>query len=361
MAFSSRVRTSALAVGAAVFGILLIGCDAVTYVVHAAEGQLSIQGQTEPIDDVLASGRLSDEDAEKLRLIVTVRQFAVDTIGLNAGDSYTTFYDTEGDPLAFNLSAARRDALVPYVWYFPIVGEVPYLGFFDEDYMREVEQTLIDAGYDTFSYELDAYSTLGLFEDPVRSTMLRRGTLSLTETIIHELLHNTVWRRNNTVFNESLATFVGRTGAVQFLRAEFGPDSGWPEVAVAYYADTDAVNAFLFDLYGELEGYYAQPLSEDEKIAGREAVYQAGRDRFTSEILPTLNYPDSFAGYAELPTNNAWMLGNYRYNLDLAVFEDVFAAVGEDWPAALDVFQAAANSPNDPVQYLRDWLADRGQ
>jgi predicted aminopeptidase len=335
------------------------GCDGLTYVLHVAEGQLSIQGETEPIADVLGSGRLSEEQEEKLRLIVSARQFAVETIGLDAGDSYTTFYDTGGDPLAFNLSAARRDALVPYIWVFPIAGEFPYLGFFDEDYMHRVEQDLIDEGYDTYTYEVDAYSTLGLFADPVRSTMLRRNTLSLADTVIHELTHNTIWRPNETVFNESLATFVGRTGAVQFLQAEFGDDSGWAEVAAAYYADTDAVNALLFELYHDLEAYYAQPGSSQEKIAGREAVYQAARDRFVNEVLPTLNYPDVFAGYADLPTNNAWMLGHYRYNLDLEVFEAVYAAVGEKWSAALSVFRAAANSPGNPFDYLRNWLAQR--
>lgn len=338
----------------------LVGCDGLTYVAHVAKGQLAIQGHTEPIDDVLASGQLTEEEEAKLRLIVDARQFAVDTIGLNAGDSYTTFYDTGGDPLAYNLSAARRDALVPHTWTFPIVGEVPYLGFFDEDYMQQVKQDLINEGYDTYSYEVDAYSTLGVFEDPVRSTMLRRGTLSLAETVIHELLHNTVWRANATIFNESLATFVGRTGAVEFLRAEYGEDSGWPEVATAYYADVDVVNRFLFDLYGALETYYAQPLGKQELIAGREAVYQAQRDRFVAAILPTLNYPDSFAGYANLPTNNAWMLGHYRYNLDLTLFAQVYAAVGEDWPAALEVYRAAADAKSDPFQYLRDWLAEGG-
>jgi predicted aminopeptidase len=336
----------------------LVGCDAVVYVAHVAEGQFGILGDTEPIDDVLASGRLSEEDEDKLRLIAKARQFAVETIGLNAGSSYTTFYDTSGAPLAFNLSAAQRDALVPYIWFFPIVGEVPYLGFFDEDYLRRVEQDLIDAGYDTFTYEVDAYSTLGLFEDPVRSTMLRRNRVSLAETIIHELLHNTVWRTGDTTFNESLATFVGRQGAMEFLEEEYGDEADWPVLAVELYADTDAVNAFLLELYSDLEAHYTRPLTAEAKINGREAVYQAARDRFAEELLPTLVHPDWFDSYADLPTNNAWMLGHHRYNLDLAVFEAVYAAVDGDWPAALSVFHAVANAPKDPFDYLRNWLAE---
>jgi predicted aminopeptidase len=336
---------------------LMVGCEGVFYVTHLASGQLGIQGGTEPITAVLESGRLTDDEQAKLELMVKARQFAADEMGLNVGGSYATFYDTQGDPLAWNLSAARRDALVPVTWTFPIVGEVPYLAFFDEAYLRREEQRLLDQGYDTETYELDAYSTLGVFEDPVRSTMLRRGSLSLVETVIHELLHNTVWRPNETVFNESLATFVGRQGAIAFLAAEFGEDSGWPDVARAFYADLESVNAFLLELYAELEAYYAQDIPAGQKIAGREAVFQAARERFTSEVLPTLSFPESFGGYADLPTNNAWMLANYRYNLDLDVIEAVYIANGTDWRAALDVFGAAAAAPGDPFQYLRDWLA----
>ncbi len=343
----------------ATLAVGLLGCDGFVYVTHLAENQLSISGETEPIDAVLASGRLSDDEQTKLELVVKARRFAADTMQLRAGSSYTTFYDTEGAPLAWNLSAARRDALVAKTWQFPVVGEVPYLAFFDEDYLRRIEADLNADGYDTQTYELDAYSTLGVFEDPVRSTMLRRSTLSLIETIIHELAHNTVWRPNATRFNESMANFVGRQGAIEFLTAEFGADSGWAEVAVAYYADLDTLNTFLLELFAELEAYYAQPLSADDKIAGREAVFAAARERFAADILPTLHYPDSFDGYANLPTNNAWMLAHERYHLDLDTFAAVHEATGGDWAATIDVFNAAAASAGDPFAHLQQWLAER--
>jgi predicted aminopeptidase len=339
---------------------LLTGCEAVTYVLHVADGELGIQGESEPIDKVLDSGRLTTEENDKLRLVVQARQYAADVMGLNAANSYETFFDAEGQPLAWNLSAGRQDRLEAATWTFPIVGTVPYLSFYDEDYLRRVEDQLKSDGFDTLTYELDAYSTLGVLENPVRSPMLRRNDLSLVETVIHELLHNTVWRPNNTTFNESLATFVGRQGAVDFLVANYGEDSGWPDIARDYYADQDAINVFLRQLYADLDAYYAQSLSSSEKVAGREAVFQAARDRFAADIQPTLNYPDVFGSYATLPTNNAWVLANYRYNLDLELMRSIHAATGEDWAATLDVFRAAATSSGDPFAYLRDWLAAQG-
>jgi predicted aminopeptidase len=345
--------------------MLLPGCvdqsliDALEYVSHAAAGQSGVVANTESIEAVQASGRLTESELAKLDLAVRARTFAIERMGLSGENAYTTFLDTGDAPLAFNLSAARQDRLEAVTWTFPLVGTLPYLAFFDEDYLREVQQQLIDQGYDTMTYELDAYSTLGVFEDPIRSPMLRRSNISLSDTIIHELLHNTIYRPNNTTFNESLATFVGRTGAIQFLTEEFGADSDIASIANALYADIDTINAFLFEFRAEAEAYYGQSLSSAELVAGREALFERARQRFVDEVQPTLNYPDGYAYYAELPTNNAWLLANFRYNLSLDVFRDVFTAVDESWPDALAVFQAAANAPGYPFDYLENWLAQR--
>jgi predicted aminopeptidase len=362
----SRIIASGATPAAGMLLALLCACDSAVYVAHLAEGQLGVQTGVEPIDGVLSSDRLTEEEQAKLRLAVAAREFAVQTMGLDAGRSYTTFYDSRAQPLAFNLSAARRDKLEPYIWWFPIVGEVPYLAFFDEGYRDRIQQQMIDDGYDTHTYELDAYSTLGVFADPIRSTMLQRSDRSLVDTIIHELLHNTVWRPNHTAFNESLASFVGRAGAAEFLNVELGEEPAASGLAEEFRADLDEANAFLRSLYDDLEAFYAQPLSSQEKIAGREAVYQAARDRFVDEILPGLNHPLGFAWYAHLPTNNAWLLANQRYNFDPTsadaaegdptVFEAVYEAVGGDWAAALGVYRAAADSAADPFEYLRSWL-----
>lgn len=333
---------------------------ALEYVSHVAAGQAGVLVNTESIEDVRLSGRLSEEELAKLDLAVRARTYAVEQMGLNGDNAYTTFLDTGDAPLAFNLTAAHQDQLRAVTWTFPIVGNLPYLAFFDEAYLREYEQQLIDDGFDTLTYELDAYSTLGIFEDPIRSPMLRRNVVSLADTIIHELLHNTIYARASTTFNESMATFVGRTGAVQFLALEYGPDSPVEVFARNYYADLDKINAFLFRFRTRAQAYYAQDLSREAILAGREAFFADARQEFADEVLPLLNYPDSYAFFAEFPTNNAWLLANFRYNLNLDLFEDVFEAVDENWPATLDVFRAAAQSSGDPFDYLEDWLAENG-
>lgn len=344
-------------IAALVGSLLLAGCDGLRYVTHLVEGQLAINTDLEDIKDVLASGRLNDDDAFKLDLVGSIREFTINEMGMIPGDSYTQFLDTRGAPLVFNLSASRRDRFEPVIWTFPIAGAFPSLGFFDEAYLEEIESDLIAAGNDTFIYEADAYSTLGLLADPVRSPMLRRDVVSLSDTIIHEILHQTIWRPNDITFNESLATFVGQQGAIEFLDSYFDPALQVGSIAATRFADQATINDFLVSLYEELAAFYNSGLSSAEIIAQREAMYEAGRQRFADEIQPTLFEPAFYDFYRELPTNNAWMLLNRRYNFDLSLFARVYNANGQQWRPTLIVFREAANAAGDPFEYLRNWLA----
>ena len=236
-----------------------------------------------------------------------------------------------------------------------VVGTIPYLGFFDENRAVNQETTLNDQGYDTYSYEVAAYSTLNFLPNPVRSTMLNRDDVALVDVVIHELLHNTVYRPSDTDFNESLATFVGRTGAIQYIRDRHPDNTDAIEFAVKRYEDNDRYVDFIFDFQNDLIDYYNSDMSSEDKIANRETVFQSARDDFAADVQPLMNTPENYDWVQNLPTNNAWMLGNYRYNLDLDLFADVFTAAGNDWPTAIAVYKSATLEP-DPKAFLRTYI-----
>lgn len=342
--------------------LLLVGLAAaggcgldLRYLVPAAAGQMRILIRSVPISKAIESDDLTAEQKAKLELIRDVRTYAHDVIGLNIDRNFNRFYNAGGGPVAFNVSASNKDAFVPRTWRFPVVGTVPYLGFFNRAAADARFARLADEGLDVFMYEIDAYSGLGFFPNLVLSPMLRRANVGIVDTIIHELLHSTIWRANDTSFNESLATFFGRTGTVAYFRDRYPEQPETVLEAIESFEDADRYSDAMMALYDELDVFYESDRTSESRILGREEIYQAGRDRFVAEVQPLMHHPQQYDWAGNFPTNNAWMLGFRRYNSDLDVFAGVFAAVGQEWSTAVAVFQAATDDP-DPYSYLRSWL-----
>ncbi len=344
-------------VGGLALTVSLAGCGVDWgYVLGAAVGQTDILFNSVPLSRATEDAALSPEQRSKLELIRDARIYADEIIGLNVKRNYRRFYDSGGEPVAFNVSACRKDAFDLSLWTFPIVGTVPYLGFFDREAADAKFNELAAASLDVYMYEIDAYSGLGYFPSVVLSPMLERSQISLTDTVFHELLHSTIWRPDDVTYNESLATFVGRTAAMEYLAHRYPEQPELVQAAMEQFEDADRFSDFILTLFGELDSFYSSDLPSEDRIAGREALYQAGRDRFAAEVQPLMNHGDRYEWVRDLPTNNAWLLGVRRYNLDLDVFQDVFHATGEDWTASLQLFRAAATEP-DAQAYLRTWLA----
>ena len=226
-ALAPEVRASPWAVGRwlwllarcgwLVVGLLTLSGCGVGFLWHTAVGQMTLLSRQEPIEEVIQAGKLSAKEQEKLRLILDVRTFAIEQLGLQADDSYTTFVDVGGPYVSYNVSAAPKDALRPYIWRFPIVGALPYKGYFKKKYAQRQARKLREKDYDTYVRGVRAYSTLGYFTDPILSSMLGYSDSFLMQTIIHELVHQTVWVKGSVSFNESLANFVGNKGAETYL------------------------------------------------------------------------------------------------------------------------------------------------
>ncbi|NLX13906.1 MAG: aminopeptidase [Phycisphaerales bacterium] len=331
------------------------GCGKTDYALGAVIGQLRLLQAAVPIETALDDPNLTQEQRDKLLFVVRVRDYAEEVIGLNVGASYRKFVKVEDDTLAWNLSASRKDAFEPYYWRIPVVGMIPYLGYFTLDYSKAERDRLVEQGYDTVIYELDAYSTLGLLPDPVTSALLKRGLLQLADTIMHECLHNTIWREGDTNFNETMALFVGRAAAVEYLAHEFGEDSALVIEATQHYEDDLVFRNFLDELRADLNTIYTSDRPSEEKIQARKPILEDAGDRFIREALPLMHDQESFQIYANFTFNNAFLLLYVRYGEELGLFEAVHEQTGRNWGQTLDIFRAAAVAP-DPYAYLREAL-----
>ncbi len=292
-------------------------------------GQLGLLTRQKRVDTILNQDTLSEQDQQKLRLALDVRQFAMDHIGLNADSSYTKFVDVGRPYVVYGLSAAPKDALKPYTWRFPIVGRVPYKGYFKKELALREAKALQKQGYDTYVRGVRAYSTLGYFNDPLLSTMLGYHEFSLINTIIHELVHRTVWIDGSVSFNETFANFVANRGVVAYLTHRDGANTPSHQLYQNIESDRNVFRAYMLDIVSQLEALYREPISRETKLARREAIFEAARTNYPSVFpkMKTRSYRKYFEGRQ---LNNAVMLSFRRYNRDMSFFEDALAKNGGD-------------------------------
>lgn len=328
----------------------LSACSPV-YVLKAGYHEARILAARKPIPKVMADPNTDEETRRKLRLALAARAFARDSLGLDVNGAYSTFVRLKSDTLAVILSAAPPDRLEPVTWWFPIVGRVPYRGFFSLDDARRHEERLQRRGLDTYLRPTAAFSTLGWFDDPLPSTLLRYDDVALVETIIHELTHNTLYLAGHVTFNESFASFAGAQGAMAFFCG--GGEYAHAEhcrLARDRWADELRFSAFLYGLAEELKALYARAdLSREEKLTRRREIFAAGLHRFQREVQPGF-LASRYQWFVDTPLNNATLLARIFYAHRLAAFDAAFQQARGDLPTALRAITDAAR-----------WLAKEGR
>ena len=349
-----RKRIWAFIVFALVVGISLT--PAACYLSRGAWEEGKILARRQPIAKLVADQRIDPVVRQKLAIVLAARQYAKDSIRLKTEESFTTYSKLDRDTLVLVLSAAYRDRLEPYTWWFPIVGRVPYKGFFDFDQAKKAAKSFYDDGFDVALRPSAAFSTLGWFNDPLTSTTLSRDTLDLVNTVIHEVTHNTFYAPGQAVFNESFASFVGARGAAAFFRSRGQPDAA--AHVDAEWKDDKILGDFWTQLAASLDSAYAaHPHSKDARIAARDTVYLGARRTLVSDIGPMLNTIGPF--YVQrVPLDNASLLARRVYAKDLDLFDQVYIKEGKNLRLTIARIIALARSDKkDPYGALKRWLS----
>jgi predicted aminopeptidase len=339
---------------AAVVGIILIspaGC----YLSRGAWEEGKILARRKPIAELVRNDTVAPDTRAKLALVLRARGFAATALGLRAKKSFTAYSPLDRDTLVLVLSAAYRDRLEPYTWWFPIVGRVPYKGYFDFKAAQKAARKLFERGYDVVLRPSDAFSTLGWFNDPLLSTTLRRDSVDLVNTVIHELTHNTFYASGSAAFNESFASFVGARGAADFFRSN--GHLAAVERMNAEWEDEKVLGAFWTELAAKLESAYARhPDSREARIAARDTVYVDARRALVSDIAPRLRTVSPF--YAQrVPLDNASLLARRVYAKRLDLFDAVWEKEGRDLRRSIvRIIELAKSRPKDPYGALEEFV-----
>jgi predicted aminopeptidase len=316
--------------------IALSGC----YLAHLADGQLRLLRSARPIDAALADPATPPDVRTALAEVEPVLAYAR-ALGLDVGRQYRTYAPWPGDRVVTALVATRPDEVRPAGFWFPIVGRVPYKGFFDPARAEAEAQRLRARGFDTCLVAVPAYSTLGWFADPVTTPLLRRGPGPLVETLLHELVHATVFVADDADWNEGVATFVGQEGSVRYFAARGGDGAAAAERR--RIADERAVARVLRGLHARVAALYREPPSP-ARDAARAAAGDAARAALAALPLATLD-PARVAAAARL--NDACLALAATYQGDLDAYARRLAEASGDLSAFVSAVRAAAEA-RDP-------------
>jgi len=344
-------------------GLLFMGLSAALsgcspfYVMRAAYEEGKILWRREPISDYLARPELNQDTQEKLRLVLAVRDYARDALKLNVGGSYSSYSYVDRPDLTYVVIAAPKTELRPYTWWFPFVGQVPYKGYFSkEDAQAEVKR-LQDEGYDANVRPSAAFSTLGWFDDPLLSHLLRFDKVTLADVIFHELFHNTVYVKGAGAFNESVANFIGHRAAIDFFRQRNGEESEEYHDAVRAWEQEREFADFIDGLVATLSDLYGRDISLADKLRLREQVFTQSKAEWAERIAA--GSAQRYRGFVLRPLNNAVLMHYVTYLKNLRLFESLYTAEGKSLARFVAAIREGVKGDQEPFAVVQSLLDDK--
>ena len=335
---------------AAVAATLLTGCN-IGYIARGAYEGARILWNRKPISVVIANPELAPEIRARLKTVLAVRDFARDQLGLKVGGAYSTVSPVDKGAIVYVVMAAPRDSLEPYEWWFPVVGAVPYRGYFNESEARALASEMESKGYDSMVRPAVAFSSLGFFDDPLLSNLLRLDKVELAGVVTHELFHRTYFLPGNVTFDESAANYVGTRGAVEFFKQTEG-DSAPDTIAARGVFESDLKFArFLLQAEARLLRIYRSDLPSDQKLKRREVAFEEIKTDY-AKLKPTLSGLERFDLDKE-PLNNAVLINYLIYFHDLDNFVALERINHGDLRTTIErIIDIAKAHPDDPFHAI---------
>lgn len=329
---------------------LLSSCQ-INYIVKSAYNQFSMMNSQVSMEEALKDPKLTDEQKRKIQLAQKAREFAETELSLKPTKNYTKFVLLDRPYVTYVVSAAPKWKLQAYKWHYPIVGSMPYKGFFNEEDAKKEQESLKEENLDTYMRGVSAYSTLGWFKDPLLSSMLQYKDYDLVNTIIHETVHATLYIKHEADFNERMAVFLGNKGAEMFYLKQEGPNSPTLATVKNENGDDKLFSSWLSVKLKALEEWY-EKLPKDQQVEEkRQEQFKQLQEDFKKELLPQLK-TDTYKKFQDIKLNNARLLVYRTYMQDLGDFEKLYGKVGGDFKKFVDECKSLEKE-KDPVAALK--------
>ncbi len=351
---ASLLRQSLLIVAS----IKTTGC----YSLQQGYSQARLLWKRVPVQQVLAQNSESQERIEKLKWVPEILEFAKNELKLTPGTSYHYYIPLPTTSVTYVVQAAYRRELKRKSWWFPIIGTQPYLGFFNKEDAKKEEQALKSQGFDTTLGGVQAFSMLGFFPDPLYSSMLDNNSLpELAELLIHETLHRTIYIPNYSSFNENLADFVGKKGAVLWMQKKPELADKIKDFQEEFTNELEMQKIFITHLERskkQLETFFEESkqdpnlTDEDNFLKKRQDIYSQIADEYRKLTPPHLTNTGYARAFNKERLNNAVFLGYSLYESKQSEFETLYQKCHQDIPKFVEAVRSCLSQDVDKEERL---------
>ena len=306
--------------------VLLSGCSSVSYYGQLASGQWQLLQAREPVAKVIADPARPQPLRDHLVQAQKARTFASEQLHLPDNQSYRLYADIGRTYVVWNVFATQEFSLAAQNHCFPIAGCVAYRGYYSQGAARGEAALLKQQGMDVSIGGVEAYSTLGWFNDPIMSSMLSWGDERLATLIFHELAHQRFYVKDDTEFNESFATFVEQEGTRQWRVAR-----GLAPIGSAALQQRDQFTRLVLDTRKRLETLYAQPLAADAMRRAKAVEFERLRSEYRQVRDSQWGGDKRYDAWVNQPMNNARLLPFGLYDQWVPAFAALFRQEGGNW------------------------------
>jgi predicted aminopeptidase len=327
-----------------VIAISICGCSDIHYLSQATAGHFRIMSARVPIESVITANDLDPESINKLKMVLEVRSYAAEKLGLPKNKSYTFYSETDSQYLGWNVYVAPQFSIEPMQWCFPVAGCVAYRGYFSKKEAIEFARKMKERNFDVFVTPFEGYSTLGWYDDPVLSTQLQLNQIDLAGLVIHELAHQKFYVPGDSRFNEAFAVTVERAGTLRWLKFKNRDDL--ISKAQQMWAEEDRKIAIILKVRQELTDLYRSGLDSRAMEEKKTLIF--------ANLKSELNYNDAVSPQSNGETsklNNAYIASIDTYYLLLPAFQSILDSVAGNLPQFYKQVEDIGKLPFEKRQY----------
>lgn len=306
---------------------LLNGCSSAAYYAQLADGQWQLLKARQPVAKVIADPQQPPVLRQHLANAQAARTFASQHLYLPDNQSYRLYADLKRPYVVWNVFATPEFSLNPVTHCFPIAGCVAYRGFYSQGAARGEAALQHQQGNDVLISGVEAYSTLGWFDDPILNSMLTWGDERLATLIFHELAHQRVYVKDDSEFNESFASFVEQEGTRQWRAHQ-----GLPPSSRDSLKQREQFVGLVLNTRQRLQNLYAQPVPDAEMRQRKAAEFERMRREYRQLRYKEWAGNNRFDAWVNAPMNNAKLLPFGLYDQWVPAFAALFEHLDRDWP-----------------------------